>query len=319
MPKAHHPRRGSMQYWPRKRAKRIYPRIKTWPKLDSAKLPGFLGYKAGMTHILVRDSRPTSITKNQTISIPVTVIECPPLKLSSLRFYKNTVNGLKLISEFFNQKTSKELLRKIKPSKKQNESKEFDILHAVIYSQPSLTGIGRKKPELFEINIPGKTNEEKLNFAKSLLEKEIKISEVFKEFQLVDVHAVSKGKGFQGPIKRFGVKTLSHKSEKTKRGVGCVGPWHPHKSNYRVPHAGQMGYHTRTEYNKLVTKISNDISKINPKSGFVRYGLIKSDYLLLKGSVPGSVKRPIIITEPARANKRSNQLQITYISQDSKQ
>lgn len=182
-----------------------------------------------------------------------------------------------------------------------------------------MTGIGRKKPELFEVNISGKTNEEKLNFAKSLLEKDIKISEVFKEFQLVDVHAVTKGKGFQGPIKRFGVKTLQHKSEKTKRGVGCVGPWHPHKSNYRVPHAGQMGYHTRTECNKLVAKISNDISKINPKSGFVRYGLIKSDYLLLKGSVPGSVKRPIIITEPARANKRSNQLQITYISQDSKQ
>ena len=80
-----------------------------------------------------------------------------------------------------------------------------------------------------------------------------------------------------------------------------------------------MGYHTRTEYNKLVTKISNDISKINPKSGFIRYGLIKNDYLLLKGSVPGSVKRTIIITEPARANKRSNQLQIAYISQDSKQ
>lgn len=319
MPKAHHPRRGSMQFWPRKKAKRIYPRIKSWVNLDGAKLPAFLGYKAGMTHILARDSRPTSITKNQVISIPVTVIECPPLKISSLKFYKNTVNGLSLISEVFNQKTNKELLRKIKTSKKQTEfPKEFDILTAMVYSQPHLTGIGKKKPELLEVRIPGK-NEEKLNYAKSLFEREIKISEIFKELQLIDVHAITKGKGFQGPVKRFGVKMLSHKSEKTKRGVGATGPWHPHKSNYRVPHAGQMGYHARTEHNKLIAKISNEPLKINPKSGFVRYGLIKNEYVLLKGSVPGSIKRPIIITEPARPNKKSQQIQITYISQDSKQ
>ena len=90
------PRRGSKQFWPRKRAKKIVPRIRNFTTTKETKPLAFLGYKAGMTHIQVRDNNPTSQTKSQIITIPATIIDCPPIRPLSLRFYKKTTDGLKL-------------------------------------------------------------------------------------------------------------------------------------------------------------------------------------------------------------------------------
>jgi large subunit ribosomal protein L3 len=58
MPKNHHPRRGSMAYSPRKRARSETPHIKNWPRGgETPKIQGFLGYKAGMTHAFIVDYR----------------------------------------------------------------------------------------------------------------------------------------------------------------------------------------------------------------------------------------------------------------------
>ena len=104
----HHPHRGSMQYWPRVRAKRQYADIRSWPTTKETKVLGFCGYKAGMTHIFVKESNPNSHLKGLEISTPVTVIECPPMKVYSIRFYKNTVYGFFLVGEmFFNEKNKK--------------------------------------------------------------------------------------------------------------------------------------------------------------------------------------------------------------------
>ena len=51
-----------------------------------------------------------------------------------------------------------------------------------------------------------------------LIGKEIIIDEVFKEGAFLDVHGVTKGKGFQGPVKRHGIMLRHHKSEKSRRG-----------------------------------------------------------------------------------------------------
>lgn len=312
MPKTHKPRKGSLQFWPRKRASRIYPKIRSWTKQN--KILGFAGYKVGMTHIGIIDNS-NATTKGLLISCPVTVIECPPLKSLSLRFYKKTDSGLVLISEIFSKKINKEL--KIKLSKKEVKVPEsFDEIRLVVYTQPRLVGIGKKKPEVFEILIPND-----VEAAKQFLEKEIKLADVFKEGQLVDVHAVTKGKGFQGPIKRFKLGIRQHKSEKTKRGPGSLGAWHPAKVSFRVPHAGQMGYHTRTEYNKWIIRVSNDPKEINPKGGFLHYGNVKNDYILVKGSISGPVKRLIRLSEPIRPNRKiPNQApEIKYVNLESKQ
>ena len=300
--KRHSPRHGSLQFWPRKRAKREIPRIKAWSKLAGAKLLGFAGYKVGMAHVIMKDTS-TKVTKGMDISSPVTIIECPPLKPLSLRFYKNTSYGLKVISEIPAKNLNKELARKIKLPKKQanKEIAEFDELRLQVYTQPKLTSIGKKKPEIFEIALSG-SKEEQLSIAKQFLEKEIKLSDVFKEGELVDIHAVSTGKGFQGATKRFGTRLRQHKSEKVKRGVGSLGPWHS-RSIWAVPHPGKMGYHTRLDFNKLILKINSNPSEINPKQGFHKYGFIKNDYILIRGSVPGPKKRAIRMVEAIRPNK----------------
>jgi len=78
----HKPHRGSMQFWPHKRAKRAYARVRTWlNRSKDVKLLAFPGYKAGMTHILLQNPKPNSPAKGMQIQVPVTVLECPPLRV----------------------------------------------------------------------------------------------------------------------------------------------------------------------------------------------------------------------------------------------
>ncbi|MBW2986105.1 50S ribosomal protein L3 [Candidatus Woesearchaeota archaeon] len=325
MPTKRSPRRGSMQVWPRKRAKSIIARVRSWVTSKEAKPLGFAGYKAGMTHVLVTDNRPNSITKGEDIRFPVTVIECPPMKIIGFTLYKKDAYGLHASSQILADKLDKELARNFPLPKKANKKadnikiEEYVELKLLVHTQPKLTNIGKKKPEVFELGIGGDLNA-KFDYAKANLGKEIKIEDVFKEGELIDTHAITTGKGFQGPVKRFGVAIRQHKSEKTKRGPGSLGPWHG-TLNYRVAHAGQMGFHQRVDYNKWLLKISNNPTEVNPNGGFIRYGILKNNYVLVKGSVQGPAKRMIKLISAIRPNKRiPNKVpEINYISIESKQ
>ncbi|MBW2971327.1 50S ribosomal protein L3, partial [Candidatus Woesearchaeota archaeon] len=120
------PRRGSMQFWPRKRAKRIYARVRSWPDSKKACFLGFAGYKAGMTHITVNDDYKNSITKGMEIAMPVSVIECPPVKIVSLRFYKKSTKCMVAASQV-DFKVDKVLARKLRLPKNVKEQKLEDI------------------------------------------------------------------------------------------------------------------------------------------------------------------------------------------------
>jgi len=306
MPKAHAPRRGSMQFWPRKRAKHSLARVRSWPSLNQAKPLAFIGYKAGMTHLIATDNRLKSLTKNQDIVIPTTIIDCPPMIVAGLSFYKNS----KKVSQILAPKLNKNLAKKIqlpkKEVKKLEEIKEFDDLRLLTHTQPKQTPTGTKKPKLLEIALGG-SKEEKLEYAKQKLGQEIKIQEVFEPGNSIDTHGINKGKGFQGTVKRFGVMIRSHKAEKTKRGVGNLGAWTPKRVDFRVPQPGKMGYHLRTEYNKQILKISDKPEEINPKQGINHYGFIKNTCLLLKGSIPGPKKRALVLIRSIRPNKKMTQ------------
>jgi len=318
MPKAHKPRSGSLQFWPRCRSKRIYSNIKRWFSNNADKPLAFAGYKAGMTHIIQLNPNSQTNKRAPNISTPVTIIECPPLKPLSLRFYENTPYGPKVLTQIFSKNLNKELARKITlPKKESNKEipKEFDYIRLVVYTQPKLTRIGKKKPEIFEI--PLGTNN--LDYAKTLLEKEITIADVFKSGQYVDIHGITKGKGFQGAVKRYGISLKSHKSEKKRRSVGNLGSFVPRKTSWRVPQPGQLGFFKRTEYNKQVLAIDNDPTKINQKGGIKHYGELKNPFILIKGSIPGASKRLIILTDPIRNKKSGAQPIINYISQEAKQ
>lgn len=333
MPKAHHPKRGSMGYSPRKRARREIPKVKSWPTDgDAPKLQGFAGYKAGMTHAFVEDYRPTSTTSGKEIQIPVTIVETPPMRIVAIRFYEQTSYGLKTLTEIWNDKLDKELARRLPIPKKydskkawkklEKQEKDIDELRALATTQPKLvTGVPKKKPELMELRIGGGTVQERLKYAKSIIGKTLKITDVIQEGDMIDVIAVTKGKGFQGAVKRWGVKLLTHKNSKHRRMAGTLGPWHPAYVMSEVPQAGQVGYHQRTEYNKRILKIGENGEEITPNGGFLKYGIIRNNYIVIHGSIPGPVKRLISLRDPIRRSgvKVEKAPEITYISTESKQ
>jgi hypothetical protein len=90
-----HPRRGSMAFSPRKRASRTFGHVKSWPTTDASevRVQGFAGWKAGMTHILARDLNPRSTSAGQEVRVPVTVVECPKMRILGVRGYEMTPYG----------------------------------------------------------------------------------------------------------------------------------------------------------------------------------------------------------------------------------
>ncbi len=325
------PRRGSLAFSPRKRARDVIPRIRSWPNYEGEpKLLGFAGYKAGMTHVIMIDDRKNSPTYGEEIVVPVTVLECPPMRVAGIRVYKNTMYGLQIAKEVWTTELDEHLSRRLPLPKKINtdveslkELEDIAEVRLITYTQPYLiTGVPSKTPDVMEYKVGGSDINAVLDYAVSKLGKEIRVSEVFQEGVFIDVIAITKGKGFQGPVKRWGVITLDAKHARSSkhRRVGTLGPWTPHRVRWTVPQAGQMGFHQRTEYNKRVIKIGENGEEITPEGGFVRYGVVRSDYVLVSGSVPGPVKRLIRMRDAIRPPEEVYEgINIVYISTKSKQ
>ncbi len=311
MPRVKKSREGSLAFYPRKRAARIYPNIDTYPSTDKTTPLAFAAYKVGMAHVIALDNRKNSPTYGSQISIPVTILEAPPLKVIGIRFYQKTTKGLKVLTEVYYKELPKELERKVKINSNYSEEKIKEIkelaekvckVRLIVMTQPKKSGIGKKKPEVFEVEVGGKDSKEKIEYALGLLGKEISANEIFKEGEVVDVIAVTKGKGTQGPVKRFGVKIQGRKAKEKRRHVGSLGQERPGKVRWTVPMAGQMGFQTRTELNKRILKFG-DGNEINPKGGFKRYGIVKSSFIIIEGSVPGSKKRLVMIRKAIRSKE----------------
>ena len=307
------PRHGSMQFWHRKRARSERTRVRYWNESKNVLPLGFAGYKVAMTHVMLVDNRKTTPTKGETVAMPVTIVECPPLKVFGLRVYKNSYQSIIAAMDVISDTLDKQLSRAIELPKKgkyaeklasvEKDLDNYSNVTLLAHTQPYLCGFGKKKPEIFELAVGGKNIKEKFAFIKDHIGKDLHVDQVFKEGQQVDIHAVTKGKGYQGPVKRFGVPIRGHKSEKTKRGPGSLGAWNAQAHmTYRVAHAGQMGYHTRTEYNKWLVKITKNGPELNPKSGFKYYGIIRNPVVLIKGSVAGPAKRLIRFNQATRKN-----------------
>ncbi len=334
MSKIHRPRRGSLAFSPRKRAKREVPRIRAWAVQEETKLIGFAGYKAGMTHVIMTDNSPHSITSEMQISVPVTVVETPPIKIAAIRVYEQSYDGAKAIAEAWAQELDENLSRSITIPKRHDTTKALEKIEQLIkenvakelrvitYTQPEkVTGIPKKKPDIMENGIGGKDLMAKFEYAKTILGKSISISEVFSTGDFVDVIAVTKGKGTQGPVKRWGIQLQKGKHSRagSEREVGTLGPWRPAHVSWRVPQMGQTGYHQRTEFNKRILHMGTNGEEVTPKGGFLHYGIVRNDYVLIKGSIPGPAKRLVRLRPAIRAKKQLPAPKITYISLESKQ
>lgn len=336
------PRRGSLGFLPRKRAKHHRGRVRSFPKDDSSKAPhltAFMGYKAGMTHVLREVDRVGSkYHKGEKIEA-VTIVETPPVVIVGIVGYIETPRGLKALTTVWSQHLSEELLRRfyknwIKTKKSDRKPKAFTkyaqkwqensqdiqkaikriskyatVVRALIHTQVSLLGhLGQKKAHIMEAQINGGTVAEKVAWATERFEQQIPVGEVFTEGEVIDTIGVNKGKGFQGVTKRWGTRKLQRKTRRGCRKVACIGAWHPARVRFSVPRAGQMGYHHRTEINKRIYRLgkgddiknastANDITekRITPIGGFPHYGVVNSDFLMLKGCILGAKKRVITL------------------------
>jgi len=307
------PRRGSLMFYPRVRAKNMTGRVRTWPEVGGApKLLGFAGYKVGTTHLIMVDNRPKSPLFGREVIRSVTVVETPPIFVYGYRAYVKTPKGIKTLGEVqlktVPKYAEKTLIRskEYDPAKSQAdiEGKLNDVveLRALALTQPHKTGIGKRTPDLLEIKVGGDDIKSAYEYAKGLMGKEIKAKDLYAEGSIVDATGVTKGKGFAGAVKRFGVKIQPnwHKHRKGHRVVGSISPSKPHMM-FTIPRPGRMGFNQRTEYNKLILKISENPSDINVAGGFLHYGLVKGEHVVVDGSLPGPTKRLVRFRHPVRA------------------
>ncbi|KAM0681425.1 60S ribosomal protein L3 [Glugoides intestinalis] len=325
------PRHGSLQFRPKKRSSSIKPHIKAFPRDDVAKpchLTAFLSYKAGMTHVIrSKEVKTKSKAQNKELLEAVTILETPPMVIHGVVGYQRTVNGLKRTKVILAEHISEGVIRRMftkrfVPGMKYSDTrksightqedveelkKSSDIIRVLAHSQVhSIKPIRQKKAHISEIQVNGGTVSDKVDFAIERLEKEVHIREVFSKNELIDTIGVTKGKGFQGVVKRWGVRILPRKSNKGIRKVACIGAWHPSRVMYSVARAGQLGFHRRTQMNLAVYAIGNGkepvatdfdltVKTINPLGGFINYGFVKNDYVMLKGPVTGPCKRVVTL------------------------
>jgi large subunit ribosomal protein L3 len=283
-----------MAFWHRGRAKRLTPRVRAWGKGVGAQ--GFPAFKAGMTHALVVQDD-ASPFKGQEVVWPITVLEAPAAFVYGVTAWEKTPYGLKALAEVDAKTHPKQLSRVLTPTKKEKSIEDLKKLGERIFdvrllccTQPWKIGL-KHSPDVFEIALGGSVAE-KMDFASKFLGKELSVKDVFQDGETVDSISITKGKGWQGVVKRYGVSLNIRKASKARRHGGSIGPERQAKVMYTIPRAGQMGFQKRTERNKRIVKISEEAKDLPV---FDNYGIVKGTFIALKGSVGGPMKRFVLL------------------------
>ncbi len=309
MPQSNAPRKGSLGFGPRKRATSEVPRFNSWPDDDGQPtLQGFAGYKAGMTHVVMVDDSANSPTEGMETTVPVTIVETPPMRAVALRAYEDTPYGktpltevwttefvddldgvLDLPGDDYDANAAEDELRGYL------EEGRVDDVRVITHTVPAaLPSVPKKKPDVMETRVGGGPVEERVEFGLELLTDggEHVMNDVFRAGEYLDASGVTKGKGTQGPVKRWGVQKRKgkHARQGWRRRIGNLGPWNPSRVRSTVPQQGQTGYHQRTELNKRLVDIG-DGDGASVDGGFVNYGEVDGPHALIKGSLPGPNKR----------------------------
>jgi large subunit ribosomal protein L3 len=319
-----------MGFSPRKRAESVVPRFNTWPDDDGqVGLQGFAGFKAGMSHVVMVDDKANSPSEGMEQSVPVTVVEVPPMRAAAVRAYEDTPYGRKPLTEVWAEDLDEDLARALSvPEGDQSENREAltealeagdvadvrVISHTVPRAVPS---VPKKRPDVMENRVGGGSVDERVEFALDLLDEgAYEFGDVFRAGEFLDVAGVTKGKGTQGPVKRWGVQKRKgkHARQGWRRRIGNLGPWNPSRVRSTVPQQGQTGYHQRTELNKRLIDFGNE-DDVTVDGGFPNYGEVEADYALIKGSLPGPEGR-LVRFRPAVRPSESPRLdpEVRYVS-----
>lgn len=356
------PRSGHLGFLPRKRTRKHRGKVRSFPKDDPSKKPhftAFTGYKAGMTHITRDIHRIDSRLHKKEVVEAVTIIETPPVKVVGFVGYIETVKGMRALSTVWSSDLSNDVKRRFYKNWYHSKKKAFTkyvnkkddqanstarivkyctVLRAIVHNQPHIMpNMRSKKAHVMEVQVNGGSMQEKVDYIKGFFEKDLKVDNVFSSLETIDIIGVTKGKGYTGVTKRWGVRKLPRKSHRGLRKVGCIGAWHPSKIQFTVARAGQSGYHHRTEENKRIYRIGqgekygatnnastdNDLTQknITPMGGFPHYGVVRDDYIMIKGCCVGTKKRSLVLRKTLiqRTKRKLNEeVKIKYIDTTSK-
>jgi large subunit ribosomal protein L3e len=318
-----------------------------------------MGYKAGMTHIVREVDRPGSKVHKKEVVEAVSIVETPPMVVVGVVGYVETPRGLRSLTTVWAEHLSEEVKRRFyknwyhakrkaftkyakkyqtNPADIENEinriKKYCQVVRVLAHTQIRKVNLRQKKAHLLEVQVNGGSTADKVDFAKSLFEKQVPVSAVFAKDEMIDICGVTKGHGYEGVITRWGVSRLPRKSHRGLRKVACIGAWHPSRVRFTVARAGQHGYHHRTEVNKKIYRIGaagdakscmtdQDLTEksITPLGGFPHYGVVNEDWLMLKGAIVGVKKRALTLRKSLLVHtKRSalEEIKLKFIDTSSK-
>lgn len=140
-----------------------------------------------------------------------------------------------------------------------------------------------------------------VDISKYQLGQELNV-EVFEEGEIVDVTGTSKGKGYQGVIKRYHQSRgpMGHGSQ-YHRGVGSLGTMRPMRVFKGKKLPGHMGHVTVTMQNLEIVSI-----------------IPEENVILIKGNVPGAKKSLVIIKSAVKKPniKREKVELVTYVTEE---
>jgi len=328
------PRHGSKGFLPKKRSKRHRGKPKSFPKDDPSQkvhLTCFMGYKAGMSHIVREMDRPGSKNNKKEVVEAVTIIETPPMIAVGVVGYIETPRGMRALKTVWAEHIGEECKRRFYKNWSQSKKKAFTksctkwaddlgkkeiekdlnqikkyctVVRVIVHTQMKILRRRQKKAHIMEVQLNGGSTADKVNWAREHFEKEIPVTDVLAMDECIDIIGVTKGHGFKGVTSRWHTKKLPRKTHKGLRKVACIGAWHPSRIQYTVPRAGQKGYHHRTEVNKKIYRIGEGYKM---KDGKLIKNNAMTDYDLAEKSINpmggfphyGEVKQDFIMVKGA--------------------
>jgi len=210
---------------------------------------GLVGRKAGMTRVFTADGA----------SVPVTLIEATPNRITQVK--TSETDGYDAVQVAVGTK------------------------RAALVTKPLAGHYAKAKVEagrgLFEFRVDAK------EVAKYAVGGELKADEVFKVGQKVDVAGITKGKGFQGTIKRhnFTMGDASHGNSLSHRSPGSIGQRQtPGRVFPGKKMSGHMGDVRQSIMNLEVVQIDTE-----------------RNLIAIKGSVPGANGGDVVVRPAAKA------------------
>jgi len=356
------PRHGSLAFLPRKRCRRSHGKVKTFPMDDAAKpchLTAFMGYKAGMTHVVRDVDKPGSKVHKKEVVDAVTIIETPPIVVVGLVGYVETPRGLRALKTVFAEHLNDEFRRRMYKNWYKSKKKAFtkyrkekygeggnvaadiamikkhcQVIRVIAHTQIRKIKLRQKKAHVMEIQVNGGSVDDKVAFSQGLFEKTVSVDSVFAQNEMIDAIGISKGRGYEGVITRWGVTRLPRKTHRGLRKVACIGAWHPARVSFQTPRAGQNGYHHRTQVNLKVYRIGKgddaknattdfDLTekRITPMGGFPHYGMVREDFVMIRGCCVGTRKRMITLRKtlcPQTSRNAQEEISLKFIDTSSK-